>query len=104
MRKFNPARLYKLSKIIVTIISVLFFIYFVFLLVRYDQASQVRSDLLHKCIPPVPSSICIDLFNKNLQDYENAMKLSALLGIGLPILFYVSITLYRYLFPLPKKR
>jgi len=101
-RKFEPSKLYKLLKIIVNIVSVLFFIYFVFLLAKYNEGIQFRTKLLEECYAPI--NVCLDIVRNHEQGWNNGVKLAAALGIGLPILFYGSIALYRYLFPIKNKK
>lgn len=109
-RKFSRKRLYKLAKRIVIVIAVLASLWFIFSIYIYNfELDEIYSRNMTSCggFPKAGSAdlawefygSCVDKADSVEKFWVNSLMFSPLVAFGLPIIFFGSVGVYRYLFP-----
>ncbi len=96
-RKFDSHRLYKLSKWIIIVISVLSLFLGLYL---YNQIqTNVTLHIWEDVCRGNADFRCMGYGFAQINQETNVMWWSLIIGIGLPIIFFGGIKLFKYLFP-----
>lgn len=101
-RKISIHNLYKISKIIVIVISLISLSYAVFVHSRLEEINKTYVREIYRCMDLFagnnPEKYC-DHWHKYLGDANNAVVYGYLLGIGLPVLFFGGRFVIDYIAP-----
>lgn len=103
-RKFNSQRLYKLTRFLVVLISIISALLSIWVDNIYlNWTNQLQSILKETChassVPPSYQLTCANNILKNYNDIALWRANFILIAIFTPILFYMIVFIYRYIFP-----
>ena len=102
-REFSPTRLYKLVKIFVIIITVLSIVLAIFYKLEtiygYEQYSKEVCPNIENAEGYV---LCMDFARDQWLENHSKYKFWRFIAIGLPVVFFGTSAIYKYIFP--KKR
>lgn len=93
MKKINKKRLNKLLNIIIGIVSIPSIFYAIYLLIQYNDFSNYFSERINTCIDESCRLIWVNWFDQ----ISKTITFCLILGVGLPIIFYGSKFLIKYL-------
>ena len=105
-RKLSRLRLYKILKIIVLIYSVPISLYGIYGIINYESFSKTMLDRFYECgnsfgVGEHLMSIC-GSYMDSISQYNIVIWFSLISGIGLLVVFFGGIKIYKYLFPKSK--
>lgn len=103
-RKFDSARLYKLTKRVVIIVAVISFFIFILREVNYEDYTKQRGDWILNCMKIAGENENYDGVGRCLiyageDTYNQITNIYFAFGVLLPIIFLGSRWVYKYVFP-----
>jgi hypothetical protein len=103
-RKFDSARLYKLTKRVIIIIAVISFFIFILREVNYKDYAKQRNDWILNCMKIARENKNYDgtgrcLIYAGEDTYNQTTSVYFAFGVLLPIVFFGSKWIYKYIFP-----
>lgn len=99
-RKFDTRRADKLLTRVIIISSVIMLIYFLYTLTQEQYVMKSYLDGVASCL--TNDEGCIRIWHNYLNDFRNTQFVSAVVGIGLPIIYFLGSRMLNYLFPKSK--
>lgn len=95
-RQFRGDRLYKLTKIVVILLTVYFAFNAISAYSRLDRVRQYRSECDNW---KSDYTQCLRLMHGTVSNVEGIVRTNTYLAVGLPIVFFGGTILYQYLLP-----
>jgi hypothetical protein len=96
-RKFNSHNTNKLLTRIVLLVTFLSLAYFAYLFIRDAEVNRTYLESIGTC--GSGEEWCYAIWHKYLDDFRSAQQWSAVIGFGLPILFFGGKALINYIAP-----
>lgn len=103
-RKFSGQRLYKLLKTVILIITIPCFFYGIYGLKNWTKIEKQYLDTCKEYIKDYPNNTSCTFFYDKIDEVHRGYIRSLKVGILVPIIFFSSTWLYKYLFPENKQK